>query len=205
MQQKSSIYLVLGGIRSGKSNYAVKLVEQIAKRPLFIATCPNISNDKELEHRIEKHKQERDKQFWSDVVEEELNIVKYIEKAKQKKYDAILLDCLSLWVNNLLYKEGENSNNEDIDKKEKNLETKSGIETMRKAKKIEKEVEKLLLASQDFKGTLVFVSSEVGLGLLGPNKIAREYVDSLGIVNRTVANKADSVYLLVAGQALRIK
>jgi len=95
---KESVF-VIGGCRSGKSSYALKLAEEMyGNKRAFIATC--VPHDEEMETRIERHKQERSPSW--KTLETPVQIAEIID-AYSPKYDVILVDCLTLWISNLLF------------------------------------------------------------------------------------------------------
>jgi len=166
---------ILGGVKSGKSEYAVKLAKKITKKVAFIAT--GTPSDKEMEERIKKHKKLRPI-FWK-LIAEEKNIVSVLEKLNNK-YEVVLIDCLGLWISNLM---AENLSE----------------------KKIEKMVNNLIKTILKLKFTTIVVSNEVGAGIVPANPVARKFRDILGYTNKMMAKKADQVIFTVAGIPIKIK
>ncbi len=173
--------LVTGGARSGKSSYALELCEKIQGNRCFIATCP--VTDGEMADRIEKHKQERLGRQWT-TIEEELELALTI--SENNSCDIILVDCLTLWISNLLYHYEKNGRNLG----EKEMATLA---------------EQLAVAAQDSKAKVCFVTNEVGLGIVPDNALARKYRDLVGRCNRIVANNASEVFLVSCGLPLKLK
>ncbi len=94
-----TLTLITGGIRSGKSNYALELArERCAGKKCFIATAEAL--DEEMKLRIKRHQEERGPDF--HTIEEPLDLAGVVARA-QENYPLILIDCLTLWVNNLLF------------------------------------------------------------------------------------------------------
>lgn len=91
----SQLILVLGGIRSGKSQFACQLAEQLSKKVVVIATC--IPSDEEMKIRIQEHKQARPKHW--QTIEEPKDIIPYLKKSTR---EVILIDCLNIFISNLL-------------------------------------------------------------------------------------------------------
>ena len=170
--------LILGGVRAGKSNYAQRLAAS-GERVLFVATAE--AGDPEMEARIEAHRKSRP-QDW-DTLEEPIDPVVALTPL-QDRYDTVLLDCLTLWVSNLLLR-------------------RPNPESARK--EILPEARRLLDLYQNGDASWIVVSNEVGLGVVPPSELGRAYADELGRVNRLVAMEADNVYFMAAGLPLQIK
>jgi adenosylcobinamide kinase/adenosylcobinamide-phosphate guanylyltransferase len=177
----SRFILVTGGARSGKSDYAQARAESISGQHCFLATCPAI--DPEMDARIARHKTDREEGIWQ-TIEEELDIAGAIQSLKPDT--VCLLDCLTLWVNNLMY-EAERTN---VMFGENEITAKA-IELTQKAK--------------EFSGTLICVSNEVGMGIVPDNATARRYRDLVGRSNRIIAAAADEVILVSCGLPLFLK
>ena len=165
--------LVLGGARAGKSTYAQRLAEQ-AERVLFVATAEAL--DEDMTARIRAHQESRPPAW--DTLEEPLEIVQSM-KPQLSNYDSVLLDCLTLWVSNLLLRDM------DCD--------------------VPSRVEDLLRLYQEQDASWIVVSNEVGLGLVAPTKLGRVYADELGRVNQMIAAEADEVIFMAAGLPLTLK
>ncbi len=175
------IILVTGGSRSGKSSYALEVGQSVPGPRLFIATCP--MTDDEMKTRIEAHQRERLPGNWK-TIEEQTKIGKVLETVEESA--VVLIDCLTLWVNNLMYrneKEFENITEEDMEE--------FSSEVIRKCRKR--------------KGITIFVSNEVGMGIVPGDKQTRLYRDLVGRCNQAFATEADAVVLVVCGIANFIK
>jgi adenosylcobinamide kinase / adenosylcobinamide-phosphate guanylyltransferase len=176
-----NIILVTGGSRSGKSEYAQKVAEMLPGPRAFIATCPMI--DSEMQFRINKHQEVRRGRGW-ETIEEPLKIETVIGNAQ--KFNALVVDCLTLWINNLLYeahKTGKFISESDIADRCRDL----------------------LAASQAHPGTILFVSNEVGMGIVPDNPLSRLYRDLVGRCNQIIAGASNRVVLLISGQPLELK
>lgn len=178
----SKLVLITGGARSGKSSHALELCEQLGEKRLFIATCPSI--DGEMNDRVQRHKQEREGRGW-DTVEETVALHKVIRE-RGDEFDVLLIDCLTLWVNNILYSCEKLSEQLD-DFTIKELTT------------------QWLEASRNTKATVICVTNEVGLGIVPDNALARRYRDLVGTVNQTIGKSADRVTLVSCGVPLHLK
>ncbi len=165
--------LVLGGVRAGKSTYAQKLAAQ-GERVLFVATAE--AGDAEMEARIRAHQASRPAEW--DTLEEPLDVVAALEPVLHG-YDTVLLDCLTLWVSNLLLDE--------------------------RRRDIPSEVQRLMELYRQGGASWVVVSNEVGLGVVPANELGRTFADELGRVNQIVAEEADAVYFMAAGLPLAMK
>jgi len=168
------IIFITGGARSGKSTYALKDASKISGNKAYIATAESL--DEEMRERIEKHKKQRGRDW--DTYEEPLKIAEVIQET-EGKYTAILIDCLTLWLSNIM-QSGLNISQEIT-----NL-----IETLR---------------ITHHTSHIYIVSNEVGMGIVPKNDMARRFRDIAGILNQKVAEISDEVYLLIAGLPMKIK
>lgn len=175
----SEIILVTGGSRSGKSRFALELAEKTTSKRLFLATSPAV--DKEFEERIVLHKKEREGRGWQ-TVEEEIDLCSVIDE-KKEEIELFLIDCLTLWVNNLLFK---NNNELSLDE-------------------LKDECSNLIEKIKEYAGTVILVTNEVGLGVVPENKLARLYRDLVGSCNQLIAAEADRVFLVSCGIPLQLK
>ena len=173
--------LVTGGSRSGKSSWAQKTAEAISARRVFIATCPII--DDEMRERIRKHREARDERNWH-TIEEPLDIAGAIDSSH--KFPVVLVDCLTLWINNLMYRA--------------KMETMTITET-----DVAAECRIVIEAAMRHPGSVLFVTNEVGMGIIPENALARLYRDLAGRCNQVIAEACDRVVLMVSGFPLEIK
>lgn len=168
------IVFIGGGTRSGKSAFALALARRLGQRRLFLATAQ--PGDDEMRQRIECHRCERGADF--DTVEEPLAVAEAI--GQHTDYDVVVLDCLTLWLSNLLL-EGHT----------------------REA--ILQRVEELAAALARRSLHALVVSSEVGLGLVPETPLGRTFRDVAGLAHQRISAVADEVYFAVLGTILRIK
>jgi adenosylcobinamide kinase / adenosylcobinamide-phosphate guanylyltransferase len=168
--------LILGGARSGKSRYGLGLAARCPAPRLFVATCE--PRDAEMEARIEAHQQERGSDWATREVPLELAAAL---RDGQDHYGVILVDCLTMWVSNLLLQEGA---------------TQGGIQTA---------CEDLLEALAQTGAPTILVSNEVGWGIVPDNAMARKFRDQAGWLHQRLAQVADLVVLMVAGVPMLIK
>lgn len=179
------IIFIVGGVRSGKSAFALKRAKIIEGRRLYIATAQPL--DGEMEERINKHRKERGDDW--DTVEEPISIVEVIKKSKN--YGVVLLDCLTLWISNLMHKKLR-------------LEE-DGPATPGFKEELGKVVKDLLSTCKDSDASIIIVSNEVGLGIVPDNPLARRFCDIAGYVNQRVAEAADEVFFMVSGIPMKVK
>jgi adenosylcobinamide kinase/adenosylcobinamide-phosphate guanylyltransferase len=173
--KKGKIIFILGGAKSGKSSYAIERARNLKQKVAFIATC--ISADREMKKRIRRHKTSRP-QDWK-VVEEGKEIGGILVKLKDK-YETILIDCLGLWISNLL---AENLKDKQIEDKIKDF---AGVISR-------------------FKANIILVSNEVGMGIVPNNLLARRFRDLVGLTNQMMAKIADEVIFMQSGIPVIIK
>ena len=193
-----ALLFVTGGARSGKSRFAVRLAEAEARRGrpvVFVATMEVL--DDELRERVARHRAARPP-GWS-TVEAPLSPASALGGAPEEA--CVLLDCLSLWLSNLLLAapeaadaSGERGPPEALDPQLRaRLESRIGAD-----------VEILLRAIAQRLGATIVVSNEVGGGVVPPSPLGRLFRDVMGSANQQVAAAADRAWLLVAGRALEL-
>jgi adenosylcobinamide kinase/adenosylcobinamide-phosphate guanylyltransferase len=165
--------LVLGGARSGKTGFAEKLAMRAGDRPLYLATAQAL--DEEMRERVRMHQQQRHKRF--ATLEEPLALAAAIEGAASK-HDVILVDCLTLWITNLLV---ANHN-------------------------VAAAVDGLAAALTKLADTrVILVSNEVGWGIVPDNAMARMFRDLAGSTHQRLAEICGDVHLVVAGLPMTLK
>ena len=191
----AELILVTGGARSGKSDFAAKLALRLAKDnkkavksktklkvvtkiPEVIYLATGQALDEEMKQRIALHKKSRPKTW--QTIEAPLKPEEILRERIKNKKTVIIFDCLTLFLSNLVTSE------------------RSQIKTLARIKKLTS-----FLNSID--NRVIVVTNEVGLGIVPVNKLARNFRDLQGRANCIAANAADQVYLLVCGQALKIK
>ena len=183
---KSQIILCSGGARSGKSEFAERLALATAGRKAYVATGQAF--DEEMIDRIKKH-QERRGEIWNNF-EVPLHLADEWENISQSA-DVILIDCLTMFTTNHMMAHGSIQGQQDANQLEATVLT---------------ELETLLAAIKSCEGkTVIFVTNEIGLGIVPDNKLARYFRDIAGRVNRTVATAADKLYLTISGVTIELK
>ena len=168
--------LVIGGCRSGKSRHAMELAEEIrGSGKIYVATC--VPMDEEMHQRVERHQAERGPNW--RTIETPLAIGQCIEE-QSARADVILVDCLTLWISNLM---GEGKDQDTI----------------------VDEAAALGATLETAQCPVILVSNEVGAGIVPENITARQFRDTAGLVNQTLAKACTRVIWMVAGIPVTVK
>lgn len=176
--QLPSLTFVLGGARSGKSSYAMSLAEAAITadgtppKLIFIATAA--AGDEEMAVRIARHQADRGPRW--QTLETPLELSRAIRDAATSG-TVILVDCLTLWLSNLMYAECD----------------------------IDHTCAELLQTLGECSGCIILVSNETGLGIVPDNPQARAFRDHAGRMHQAIAAQADRVVFIAAGLALPLK
>jgi adenosylcobinamide kinase/adenosylcobinamide-phosphate guanylyltransferase len=165
------VVLITGGARSGKSRHAEARVRSLPGRPVYIATAEAL--DEEMAERIAKHRARRS-DGWTDR-EVPLELTQALIETDGG--GARLVDCLTLWLSNLLHAERD----------------------------WPAAIAELADTLKSQRSPVVLVTNEVGLGIVPDNALARAYRDAAGHMNQTVAAIADEVEFVVAGLPMKLK
>ena len=166
--------LILGGARSGKSRYAEKLAEQSGKDVFYLATAR--AGDEEMTARIQRHQEQRPTNW--QLIEEELFLANTLRKHDSKDH-CILVDCLTLWLSNLLCHKDE-----QLLAEQKNA---------------------LLEVLPNINSHIIFVSNEVGHGIVPMGELNRRFVDESGWLHQDLAGHCEKVDFIMAGLPLTLK
>lgn len=165
--------LVLGGARSGKTSFAERLAMRAGERPLYLATAQAL--DAEMRERVKLHQEHRAKRF--ATLEEPLDLSTAL-KGAARTHDVILVDCITLWITNLL---GANRN-------------------------VAEAVDELIGTLPTIEGaTVILVSNEVGLGIVPDNALARMFRDLSGAAHQRLAEICAEVHFVMAGLPMTLK
>ena len=165
--------LVLGGARSGKTTFAERLAMRIGQKPVYLATAEAL--DREMRERVETHRRARAGRF--ATIEEPINLTDALIESS-KEFDVVLVDCLTLWITNLL---GHGAD-------------------------VAGQVEELAVALQQIKrARVIMVSNEVGLGIVPDNPLARTFRDLAGAAHQRLGEICSDVYFVAAGLPLTLK
>lgn len=165
-----SILLVGGGSRSGKSRYALELARRYGPRRGFLATAQAF--DEEMTVRIEKHREERGLDFVT--VEEPLELAAAVRRV-EGDFDVLVVDCLTLWLSNLMLAERELRFESTLDE----------------------------IAASPL--PCILVTNEVGCGIVPENALARRFRDQAGVLNQQAVARAEEAYWMIFGVPLRLK
>ncbi|UCD84746.1 MAG: bifunctional adenosylcobinamide kinase/adenosylcobinamide-phosphate guanylyltransferase [Deltaproteobacteria bacterium] len=174
--KKEKIVLITGGARSGKSDYALKLAGAIRGQKAYLATAQPL--DKEMEERIRSHKEKRGNEYVS--IEEPLEITQKLKEI-DGTFKAVIIDCLTLWVSNLMHQGGSSIS------------------------RTEEEIREFVDCTKKLSSRLIMVTNEVGMGIVPDNEMARSFRDLIGFANQLIAGIADGVVVMFSGSPLRLK
>lgn len=168
----ATIKYITGGERSGKSSFAQKMALEISDNPVYLATAKVLDND--FANRVKRHQQDRDNR-WENI-EKPVTI-----SALDLEERTVLLDCITLWLTNIYYK-----NNCELD-------TSFNFAKAEWDRFIQKNIQ------------LVVVSNEIGMGIHGSTHEIRKFVELQGWMNQYIAKGANEAWMLVSGIPLKIK
>lgn len=166
-----AVILITGGARSGKSRRAETRTRAFPGQPVYVATAEAL--DAEMEARIARHRARRG----TDWLEREVPLDLVPALVASDGGSARLVDCLTLWLSNLLHAERD----------------------------WEHEVNALAAALPRLESPVVLVTNEVGLGIVPDNALARSFRDAAGIMNQIIADVADEVEFVIAGLPMKLK
>lgn len=175
MSNKANKVLVLGGVRSGKSALAERLASRSGEPVIYLATAT--AGDGEMAERIVRHQQQRPDDW--GLVEEPVDLAAVLAaKGERSPAPCLLVDCMSLWMSNLL----QEPQHRFADHRQSFLD-----------------------ALDSYPGSVVIVSNEVGLGIIGMDPLTRRFADELGWLNQALAGRCDQVLMSLAGLELALK
>ena len=170
---QSRLCVLTGGVRSGKSSTAERIAAEWGGRDVtYLATAQGL--DDEMRDRIAKHRSDRSDRGW-ETIEEPLDAAGALERAS---HDVVLLDCMTLFVTNLLLSGGSEAVREGVS---------SLLEAWKRSGK-----------------DLVVVTNEVGLGIVPDNALSREYRDVLGWTNQRLVERSTEAWFMVSGRKLSL-
>lgn len=169
-------HLVLGGVRSGKSQFAEGWIASHADEVVYVATCQLW--DEGMSERIARHRAHRP-EHWH-LIEEPIALAATLDQiAQERPQSGVIIECCSLWLTNLLCQEDE--------------------------QQLAQQCQLFLAAVASFSNPLVLVSAEVGLGIMPMNALARRYGDEMGVLNQKLAKLCHAVTFVAAGLPMYLK
>ncbi|BCR03731.1 adenosylcobinamide kinase/adenosylcobinamide phosphate guanyltransferase [Desulfuromonas versatilis] len=171
-----ALTFITGGTRSGKSEYAQRLAEQCPGPLLYVATAG--IHDGEMAERVRLHRLARGERW--QTLEEPLDLAGKLPSAAAGA-GAVLIDCVTLWLTNLLLHHGEDE------------------------AQVLGEVERFIGALPLVEAPLFLVSNEIGFGIVPENRLARRFRDLAGTANQRLAAAAAEAWLVVSGIPLKLK
>ncbi len=174
MTSGKRIVLIGGGVRSGKSGFALSRAQMLGARRAFVATAEAL--DAEMKQRIAQHRRERSDDF--QTVEEPIALSEAISSLQD--VDVVILDCLTLWLSNLLLREES-------------------------SQRILQRVDELAVVLRRQAFHCIVVTNEVGMGVVPETRLGRAFRDLCGLAHQRIARCADEVYVAILGSILRIK
>ena len=169
---QSNVHLILGGARSGKSGYGESMAKQTDLDVIYVATAQ--AHDQEMSERIAQHQLDRPKHWLT--IEEPLALADVIQ-AHSKSNSVVLVDCLTLWLMNVMHHELD----------------------------LAEQVDALLATLEQTPGLVILVSNEISMGVVPMGELSRRYVDNLGRLHQQIAKHAQQVTLMVAGIPMAVK
>lgn len=185
------LILILGGARSGKSRFAQQLAQACSdeehRSVVYIATAE--AGDEHMRQRIERHRRDRPSDW--ETIEAPQNVAAAIEAAGDS-VAAIIVDCLTLLISNLLLVGGEDSCEDEA-------------QVASKEETILDEIEALIRAARRANAQVIIASNEVGMGIVPLTRLGRIFRDIAGRANQAIAQAADEVFVMWAGLPQRIK
>lgn len=168
------LVFILGGARSGKSSWALRYAESKYEKLLFLATAEII--DEEMAERVRLHKESRGTNW--RLYEEPIEIAKVIKNGFVET-GVVLIDCMTIWLNNVLFKKGKDA--------------------------AEFYIRDFMEALRSRTNAIIIVANEVGTGLVPEHESGRIFRDFAGFLNQRIAAEADKVIYIVAGIPLSVK
>ena len=173
-RHSAACIFIIGGARSGKSRLAQDTAERRWRRPVYLATAEILDN--EMADRVRRHRRARGRRW--RCIEEPLEIARIIRRGVPGT-DGILVDCLTIWLSNVLLKEGRGA--------------------------FRRRRDELVKALRQARQDVILVANEVGLGIVPEHELGRAFRDLAGWLNQAVAAEADTVVFMAAGLPLALK
>ncbi len=169
--------LVTGGARSGKSSFAQSLAEQLPGPRAYLATAQVL--DQEMRERVARHQAQRGRE-WQATIEEPYDLSSALKQAASR-CPVILVDCITLWLTNLL------------------------LASRKQSDPVLQKVDQLATQLSGCPASVIMVTNEVGQGIVPEHPLARQFRDLAGLANQKLAAACDTVYLVSCGLPLKLK
>ena len=171
---------ITGGARSGKSTFAEKRAREFGAPLGYLATAQTL--DSEMDERVRRHRERRSGE-WS-TIEEPIYLPQALARC-DGQYQAILVDCVTLWLSNLMFKYEDAAEQSE--------------------ERIHEDLQRLKSTLQAMVTPVILVSNEVGMGIVPDNALARRFRDMAGSMNQSLAAAADEVHVVISGMPLKLK
>ncbi len=193
-ENTADVYVFLGGTRSGKSLKAEQKAVEIAQGAvLYVATAQHYTDDIAMQKRIAKHAQRRPVTW--ETMEQNVAVASaveaWLEQCTMKEKPTVLIDCVTLWVSNILL---------GMPPFQEASREQEGLELFEQ--KVTKEIQELLCLTHTYPVQMIFVSGETGLGGVGLSALQRSFHDGLGLANQLLVDHAKQAYFVIAGRCL---
>ena len=176
----AEIIFITGGARSGKSSFAEKRALEFGESLGYLATAQML--DDEMNERVRRHRERRGEEW--HTIEEPIHLSQALTRS-DGRHQAILVDCVTLWLSNLLFRYEESGGSCE--------------------ERIQEDVRHLKSTLLGMVTPVILVSNEVGLGVVPDNPLARMFRDIAGITNQLLAAAADEVHVIISGIPLKLK
>lgn len=180
------IIYITGGAKSGKSNFAENLATKKDKKKIYLATSKIY--DLEIEDKVKKHQISRG-DSWK-TIEAYKDLPSILMKFED---ETILIDCLTMMITNLIF--DYETDFDDVTTDKLNF-----IEN-----KIITELDKLINFSKNYKGDIIIVSNEIGLGIVPINRLSRYFREIAGLANQKIAKASKEAYMIISGLPIKLK
>jgi adenosylcobinamide kinase/adenosylcobinamide-phosphate guanylyltransferase len=180
---KARVIVVGGGVRSGKSSFAVALAHELGGRRAFVATAKPL--DDEMRERIDRHRRDRQDAF--DTFEEPLALADRLSRLRD--YDVVVVDCVTLWLSNQLLRRSPST---------------EGAVRAETLDAVLEDVDGLVRVLGQRRFHAILVTNEVGMSVHPPTSLWRAFVELSGFAHQRLARVADEIYLAVLGTVIRL-
>ena len=171
---------IAGGARSGKSAFAERRAHEFGAPLAYLATAQTL--DSEMDERVRRHRERRGSEWIT--IEEPIHLSQALARC-DGQYAAMLVDCVTLWLSNLLFKYEDSGEQSE--------------------ERIREDIQHLKNTLHGMVTPVILVSNEVGMGIVPDNSLARMFRDIAGTANQALAAMADEAHIVVSGIPLKLK